>query len=231
MSLATRLKSAMQLRGMSQLELAKQASTARVMVSQQVVQNLTSGRNKTSKHIPAIARALHIRIEWLVNGEEPIERETEGGSVSVEERKQGEADLNMADIYEIDASASAGDGANVDSAETIRTCKVPRNIVSIASDSPLDRIKIIRVKGDSMTPTFNPLDRIMVDTGDLLPSPGGIFVVWDGLGLVVKRVQLVPHSDPLRVKITSDNPRFDPYERMLGEAYIQGRVIGKWLWT
>ena len=51
-----------------------------------------------------------------------------------------------------------------------------------------------------------------------------------GLGLVVKRCQVVPHSAPPRVRITSDNPKYDGYERTLTEAYIQGRVIGQWRW-
>jgi hypothetical protein len=54
--------------------------------------------------------------------------------------------------------------------------------------------------------------------------------VWDGLGLVVKRVQVLAHSDPTRVKITSDNAKYEAYERTLAEAYIQGRVIGQWRW-
>ena len=37
-------------------------------------------------------------------------------------------------------------------------------------------------------------------------------------------------SDPVRVKITSDNPKYDPYERTIDEAYIQGRVLGQWRW-
>lgn len=136
----------------------------------------------------------------------------------------------MAQIDEVDAEASAGAG-NVGSSDVLRTWVIPQNVVDIATESPLSRVKIVRIKGDSMVPLFNPLDRVMVDTGDIEPSPPGVFVVWDGLGFVVKRVQVVPHSDPMTVKFTSDNPKYEPYERVLGEAYIQGRVIGKWQWT
>ena len=58
-----------------------------------------------------------------------------------------------------------------------------------------------------------------------------MFVVWDGLGLVVKRVEHLPFTDPPRVRITSDNPRYRPYEVALGEAEIRGRVIGRWKWS
>lgn len=136
-----------------------------------------------------------------------------------------------ANVDELEVSPSAGDGDLAESQAVIRTWTFPRDLVTIATESALDRVKIVRVKGDSMAPTYNALDRIMVDTDDKTPSPGGVFVVWDGLGLVVKRVQLVPHSEPLKVLISSDNAQYKPYERTLDEAYIQGRVIGKWLWV
>jgi|SRR5579863_975974 len=146
-------------------------------------------------------------------------------------RSLGPSEGRMAAVEELDVTAAAGEGANVERAEVVRTWLMPRDVVSIATDSALERVKIVRVKGDSMAPTYNALDRILVDTGDTLPSPGGVFVVWDGLGLVVKRVQVLPHSEPVTVRITSDNLKYDPYERTLNEAYIQGRVIGKWMWA
>ncbi len=57
-----------------------------------------------------------------------------------------------------------------------------------------------------------------------------MFVVWDGLGLVVRRVAMLAHGDPARVTITSDNPKYEPNERTIDEAYIRGRVIGQWRW-
>jgi phage repressor protein C with HTH and peptisase S24 domain len=87
------------------------------------------------------------------------------------------------------------------------------------------------VVGDSMPVTFRPYDKVMVDTEDRTPSPPGIFVVWDGLNLVLKRVEYIAHSEPPRVRILSENPEYQPYERVVEEAYIQGRVLGKWLWT
>lgn len=137
----------------------------------------------------------------------------------------------MAAIDELDLSVSGGAGTTVDEIKAIRTWLLPNDVVSISTDSGVKNVRILRVKGDSMSPTYNPLDRILVDIGDTVPSPGGVFVVYDGLGLVVKRVEYIPHSDPPTVRITSDNPRFEPYERTLDEAYIQGRVIGKWLWA
>jgi transcriptional regulator with XRE-family HTH domain len=87
---------------------------------------------------------------------------------------------------------------------------------------------VFEVIGDSMAPTLLPGERVFVNIRDRAPSPPGIFVVWDGLALVLKRVEFIAHSDPPRVRIISDNARHEPYERLIDEAYIQGRVIGSW---
>jgi len=90
------------------------------------------------------------------------------------------------------------------------------------------RIKIIPVRGTSMEPELWSGQRVMVDVTDKTPSPPGIFVVWDGLGLVLKYVEVISNSEPLRVRISSAHQAFKPYERNVDEAYINGRVIGVW---
>ena len=90
------------------------------------------------------------------------------------------------------------------------------------------RIRIIPVKGNSMEPRLWPGQRVMVDIEDRAPSPPGVFVIWDGLALVLKYVEVVPNSEPLRVRISSANKDFMAYERTLDEAHINGRVIGVW---
>ena len=139
-------------------------------------------------------------------------------------------DGNMLRIEELDVRASAGAGLVGGEERIVAQWQVPTEIVRGYSTAPAAELRIITVMGDSMEPALLPGQRVLVDTGDRLPSPPGIFVVWDGLGLVVKRIQVLPHSEPTRVKITSDNVKYDPYERTLDEAYIQGRVIGQWRW-
>ncbi|MDE2166516.1 MAG: transcriptional regulator [Alphaproteobacteria bacterium] len=133
-------------------------------------------------------------------------------------------------IPELDVRAAAGDGLTGEGAKIIDEWALPSGMVRHYSTAPASDLRIITVMGDSMEPTLQPGQRVLVDTGDRNPSPPGVFVVWDGLGLVVKRCQMVPHSEPPRVRITSDNTKYDAYERTLSEAYIQGRVIGQWRW-
>src|SRR5579863_10394800 len=141
-----------------------------------------------------------------------------------------QGDARTIRIDELDVRASAGAGLTGENEKVVAEWQVPSGVVRGYSTAPAAEMRIITVMGDSMEPALLPGQRVLVDTGDRKPSPPGIFVVWDGLGLVIKRVQMLPHSEPARVKISSDNDKYDPYERSLEEAYIQGRVIGQWRW-
>ncbi len=68
-------------------------------------------------------------------------------------------------------------------------------------DSP-SQLRIMHVEGDSMAPTL--LD--------------------DGMGLVAKRLEHVPNSDPPAVRVISDNGFYSPYERSAEEIHIIGRI-------
>ncbi len=98
-----------------------------------------------------------------------------------------------------------------------------------------EEVKIVEVSGDSGYDPSNPGapgsiypgDRVICIVTDRRPSPPGPFLVWDGIGLVVKLVEIVPRSDPPRIRLSSRNPNYSPYEATDGEAYILGRVKGR----
>ena len=73
-------------------------------------------------------------------------------------------------------------------------------------------LRIMHVEGDSMMPTLHDGDIVLVDLGRRAPTPPGIFVLHDGMGLVAKRLEHIPNSDPPRERIISDNPLYKPYE-------------------
>ena len=78
---------------------------------------------------------------------------------------------------------------------------------------------------------FRPGERVLVNTDDRLPSPPGVFIVWDGFGLVIKRLEVIPYSDPATVRLISANADYAVYERPLEDVTVNGRVIGRWQWT
>jgi transcriptional regulator with XRE-family HTH domain len=138
-------------------------------------------------------------------------------------------------IREYDVGASAGHGAEPPvlngGGETpiLAEWSMPEDLVR-AHTTPSRRLALIRVEGNSMEPDFHPGERVLVDLSRRKPSPPGEFVIWDGMGLVLKRVELVPGSEPKRIRLISINPGYTPYEVELDEHTIVARVIGKWQW-
>lgn len=139
-------------------------------------------------------------------------------------------------IPEYDVVTSAGPGAipelcsPEDGLRPAEHWKIPRTYIAAFTEEP-DKLAIIRVAGDSMEPEYQAGDRVLIDTAHRIPSPPGIYVLWDGFGLVLKRLELLPGmEEPRRVRIMSINPAYSSYELTLEEISINGRVIGKWAW-
>ncbi len=72
-----------------------------------------------------------------------------------------------------------------------------------------------------------PGDRVIIDTQDMRPTPPGPFAVYDGFGLVIKLVEIIQGTDPVRFRLSSRNPSYSPYELTHEEAHIVGRIKGR----
>jgi phage repressor protein C with HTH and peptisase S24 domain len=91
--------------------------------------------------------------------------------------------------------------------------------------TPSSRLSIVRVEGDSMAPTLNPGDDILVDLDDCEERlRDGIYVLRVDDALVVKRLALNPRGR--RLTIQSDNPAYPDWpDCALDEISCIGRVI------
>lgn len=91
--------------------------------------------------------------------------------------------------------------------------------------SPPANLSIVRVEGDSMAPTLNAGDDILVDLGDAAERlRDGIYVLRIDDALVVKRLALNPVGR--RVTIQSDNPAYPDWpDCSLEKIHVIGRVI------
>ncbi len=129
-------------------------------------------------------------------------------------------------VPEIDVRVAAGPGAWNDQPEEIKEAWLFADpLIHHEFRAKPDDLRMITVDGDSMEPLLSSGDRIMIDVSRQVPSPPGIFVIWDGLGLVAKRIEHVPHSDPPKVVLKSLNPEYDSYERSADEIRIVGRAV------
>ena len=86
-------------------------------------------------------------------------------------------------------------------------------------------LSIVRVDGDSMAPTLNDGDDILVDLGDCVERlRDGIYVLRIDDAVVVKRIAL--HPSGRRVTVQSDNPAYPDWpDCSIDEIKCIGRVI------
>ena len=93
--------------------------------------------------------------------------------------------------------------------------------------TPSERLSVVRVEGDSMAPTLNPGDDIMIDLDDCAERlRDGIYVLRAEDALVVKRLALNPVGR--RVTVQSDNPAYPDWPDCGLETI---NCIGRVIWT
>lgn len=86
----------------------------------------------------------------------------------------------------------------------------------------------IPVTGDSMEPTLVSGSYVFVDMTHTVPQPEDIYACDFGDGLSIKRLQLIPRSD--RIRVMSDNERYENYELLRDEVRVYGRVVAWFQW-
>jgi len=86
-------------------------------------------------------------------------------------------------------------------------------------------IRIFTMRGDSMEPTLYQGNVLLLDISQTTPSNPGCFVIYDGMGLAVKRLEYMGSHSASRIRILSDNPQYSAYECDAAETNIIGRVV------
>jgi len=150
-----------------------------------------------------------------------------GGPPAVAGRQGG-----LVTVPRFDVGASAGAGAfGGDDRAHAHIAFDPGWLRRIASGTP-EQLSIIRVEGDSMTPTLSDGDEILVDRGDGASRlRDGIYVLRIDDALVVKRMALNPAARTLSIR--SDNPAYPGWPdcdltavNLVGRVVWAGRRIG-----
>jgi len=101
-----------------------------------------------------------------------------------------------------------------------------RWLKALTSSQP-SKLSIVRVEGDSMAPTLNAGDDILVDLGDSADRlRDGIYVLRIDDAVVVKRLALNPTGR--RVTVQSDNPAYPDWP---GCSLSDIKVIGRVIWS
>jgi len=131
-------------------------------------------------------------------------------------------------IPEMAVEAAAGAGAlNEEFAGERARWYLPEGMIRHEGDADPGSLRVLRARGDSMEPLISDGDRLLVDLARRTPGTGEMAVLWDGSGLVVKRVEVMPHEEPPTLRLHSANPDYEPYTCLAEEAHIVGKVV----WT
>ncbi|QHL92055.1 peptidase S24 (plasmid) [Sphingomonas changnyeongensis] len=128
-------------------------------------------------------------------------------------------------IKRLDVGASAGAGASVDGEHGLHPVSFDARWLRQLVATRIDQLSMIRVQGDSMSPTLSDGDEIMVNQADAADRlRDGIYVLRLDDALMVKRLALHPVSR--EVAIRSDNPAYPSWPNCkLSQLAIIGRVV------
>lgn len=132
---------------------------------------------------------------------------------------------NVTSIVEYNVHVSAGGGALVGEENKRRNWPFASDYLRDELGLSRSRLAVVEVRGDSMEPTLSSGDRVLVNMSDHQVSQPGIFIIYDGDGTVVKRVEKIPGSKPPKIVLISDNPLHGRYELDSEDVQIVGRVV------
>jgi len=129
------------------------------------------------------------------------------------------------------AQLAAGDGATNDGAQIIDNLAFRRDWLKGIGVSPQSAV-IARATGDSMTPTLQPGDALLIDRAHADPPtklrapgdtrPAQIYALVDDGHARVKRLEL---AAPGMLMLLSDNPAHAPELRPVAAVSIIGKVV------
>jgi phage repressor protein C with HTH and peptisase S24 domain len=238
-------------RRLEELGLSPRAASLQAGGSPDLIRGILRGSNRTLRgdNLLKVAGVLGVSANWLLTGvHEHISSEEVAAGLPGGERREHNGASSLQDyqgdvpgaVPEVDARVGAGVGQvgdhEVVTLQRGETYVGHRVISDWVFPSAFLRhelhvqpggIMVLEVVGDSMSPTLETGDRVIVDTSHSRPTPDGIYVIEEGDGPMVKRLQLIRRSEPAEVRIISDNPRHEPYTLRLDDIRIIGRVSGR----
>lgn len=187
-------------------------------VNRSFVYDIMRGKseNPNLEKLDRLARALKVERNWLLHGM----GEVEGEAPFLEN-----PDDAFVAIPSVAVRPSMGGGHVIEEEPVFgKPYHFQRSWIKQGLRADPASLRIMHVEGDSMMPTLHSGDIVLVDMSRRSPTPPGIFVLHDGMGLVAKRLERIPNSDPPRVRIISDNTFYSPYEGLADEVNIVGRI-------
>jgi phage repressor protein C with HTH and peptisase S24 domain len=188
---------------------------------------------RTRKRVPPstiahVAKSSGKPVAWLEGAEsEPPRVEEPTPSFFAPRKKHVNRQGELADFFfvpEVDVRAGAGGGQLVDSEEVIGKFAFRRSWLRQKGVRP-ESLAVVTARGDSMAPTVNDRDILLVDTAVERLTSDGIYLIEQSNNLQCKRLQFELGNG---IIVKSDNPAYHDQRLSFDEAAglrIAGRVI------
>jgi len=185
-----------------------------------------------ARALAAIHRVFHVNVHWLLTGEgEPYIDDTQG----TEPGSGGPVDYCFVPLVEGRVTAGPEGGLLYDEPVDHYPFKKTWILRKFGRDQARHKaLVLVRVTGDSMSPTINPGELILVDTWEperLEIKDGKVYLIRmpDGM-ITVKRLMLSSRDDELSLVCLSNNPNFEPFKFEV-EKPLQWYVLGRIRWV
>lgn len=180
---------------------------------------VTQAKNRDAvpqKWVLRLARRYSISADWLEFGTGTMHNKTMVTSVSP---PVGE----VMQVPKMAATVSAGGGSYENTAFPVGSHPFPRQWLSKMGNP--NTMVFMDVVGNSMEPSINDGDMVLIDQGHTTLSPHGVYAVGYEETLYIKRVE----QRSGYVILHSDNPNYSDIE-ISGDELNSFRVIGKVIW-
>ncbi len=196
-------------------------------------------RSKPSADLlTAVATHTNVNPDWLLSGQgRPYRRgegdaEAAGAAAGARVGPVGTVGGALEEAYVLlplySVQGGAGEGAVVNTEEVEDLLAFKREWITRELRSSPDDLSLIYVRGESMVPTLNPGDVILIERSRGAPVSDGIYVIRMGEAILVKRLQFLPDSE---LMVTSDNAAYQPFRVSLREAGEEFSIIGRVVWA
>ena len=210
--LAERIRETREMRGISQAEVADACGVSRAAVAQW--ESRTKPKAPTLDKVEPLTERLDVDPYWLLRGRHaPTTAKTAGATHTTV--RVPESDIRRSTVGRFEIRENSKRDVWLFSrrylAEDLR-------IVG-------NQLIIWEVLGDSMAPTLSSGDRVLVNLSEQKVGQPGLFLVWDGDGATVKRLELIPNTKPPQYRTALDNPAYGTYEVPVADTRIIGRVV------
>jgi phage repressor protein C with HTH and peptisase S24 domain len=226
-TLGERVKEERKKRRWSQADLG-----AKVGVSQAAISEIERDVPKSSGLVIPIAKAFKVDVNYLTDGKENISKQVADNSdIVIIGGKSGEvADpKEYVMIPRYDVRGSCGEGIDVNEVTIVDGMPMPVAWLRAQNLPEAHLLAVIEASGDSMQPTIEDGQTLIVNTVDIEPKSTKIYLICIDGKLFIKRLIYTPDGWIMR----SDNPNKSNYpDFMIEEAKfssidIQGRVVWK----